>query len=82
MKRSSFLSLSMLFVLISCASRPILYPNAHFKQVGEEVAQQDIDRCLQESEAYLAKYNTKSKKVASGAAKGAIAGTVMGGVSG
>ena len=82
MKRLNFLFLGILFLAISCSSRPVLYPNARFHQVGEEVAQQDVDRCLQESESYLAKYNSKAKKVATGAGKGAIAGTVMGGVSG
>ena len=82
MKCLNFIFLTSLIMMASCASRPVLYPNARFQQVGEEVAQQDIDRCMQEGESYLAKYNSKTKKVATGAAKGAIAGTVMGGVSG
>ena len=34
--------------LVSCAApKPILYPNQHYKEVGQEVAERDIDDCSQ-----------------------------------
>lgn len=30
----------------SASKRPLLYPDQHLKQVGEQVAQQDIDACM------------------------------------
>jgi len=34
-------------VLWGCADkRPVLYPNAHLKQVGEEAARRDVDDCM------------------------------------
>ncbi len=36
-------------VLAGCAAvsqRPVLYPNAKFKQVGESMAQRDVDECI------------------------------------
>src|SRR5512146_220435 len=44
MRRSAIVMLCVLPVL-SCAPKPILYPNAHYKEVGEDVADRDIDEC-------------------------------------
>jgi hypothetical protein len=37
--------IAVLLLLAGCATRPVLYPNAHLKQVGEEQAQRDIAEC-------------------------------------
>jgi len=38
--------LIIMLVVAGCAEpKPILYPNAHLQQVGEEVANRDIDEC-------------------------------------
>ncbi|MCK7513213.1 MAG: hypothetical protein MZV70_60425 [Desulfobacterales bacterium] len=38
----------MVILLSACADkRPVLYPNAHLKQVGHAAAQADIDACIQ-----------------------------------
>lgn len=41
-----WLYLPCLFLISGCsAPKPILYPNAHFRQVGESVVEQDIQDC-------------------------------------
>lgn len=45
MWRTTPLLVSMLMVAGCMAPKPILYPNAHLQQVGEEAADQDIDEC-------------------------------------
>lgn len=44
--RQFWLFLSCLLLTSGCAApKPILYPNAHFRQVGEFAAEQDIEDC-------------------------------------
>lgn len=53
-------------IIQACAShsRPNLYPNAVLKERGPVKAQEDIDQCIRDADAYL---NTpEGKKVASG----------------
>ena len=39
--------LMLVFSVSACAAkRPVLYPNARFRAVGEEAVPQDIDMCL------------------------------------
>ncbi|TSA42411.1 MAG: hypothetical protein D4R58_00220, partial [Betaproteobacteria bacterium] len=40
-------------VAAGCATtqRPVLYPNAHLKTVGDAAAQRDIDDCLRMAES-------------------------------
>jgi surface antigen len=41
-------------VLAGCAAqRPVLYPNAKYKQAGPETAQRDVDGCMQLAEQNL-----------------------------
>ena len=66
--------------LNACAAtqRPVLYPNAHLKNVGDATAQRDIDECLQLAEnSGISKSNDQVvKRGAEGAAVGAAAGSV------
>lgn len=78
MKKIVLILSGLLFV--GCASKPVLYPNAHYKSVGEQRAKSDVDQCMQESEVYLK--NSKSKQVAKGAGSGAVFGAIVGAVSG
>jgi hypothetical protein len=69
-------------MLVGCAShRPVLYPNAHFKTVGEQAAEQDINDCLQ-----LAKNSgideKKGEKIAKQTAGGAAVGAAAAGAWG
>mgnify|MGYP007084716459 CR=1 FL=1 len=76
-----FLAILIILLLAGCgAHRPVLYPNAHLKKVGDAQAQKDVDECCQQAEAYI-KANPGAK-VAGSTAAGAAAGTVVGGAMG
>ena len=70
----------MLILLAACASKPQLYPNQKFKNVGKDKARKDINRCIADAEEYLE--SSKGKQVAKGAGAGAAIGSAMGAVSG
>ena len=63
----------------ACATtqRPVLYPNAHLKSVGDAAAQSDIDQCLQLADnSGLSKSNNQVvRRGSEGAAVGAAAGS-------
>lgn len=63
-------------VLLGCAAastRPVLYPNAKYKQVGEAVAQKDVDECRT-----IAENAGASSGSSSGAARGGMQGAAAG----
>ena len=71
MIRTVSLALAAAVVLVACASaqRPVLYPNAHLKNVGDASAQRDIDDCMRlADDAGVAKSNNQ---VARSGAQGA-----------
>jgi hypothetical protein len=70
----------ILLVLISCASRPILYPNKKLKMVGKDHSKKDIDQCVSDANKFLE--SSKGKQIAKGAGAGAVIGAAMGGVAG
>ncbi|MGR6035034.1 MAG: glycine zipper family protein [Candidatus Nitrosoglobus sp.] len=82
------LSLIIILAMIGCAGpRPILYPNAHFKAVGQRAAEQDIAECRAMAEAAGAtpgkgKTAETVKNSAAGAGVGAVSGAVGGAVIG
>ncbi|MBI5966935.1 MAG: cell envelope biogenesis protein OmpA [Deltaproteobacteria bacterium] len=80
-----FLTILFILLLAGCAAhRPVLYPNAHLKRVGEAHAQKDIDECCRQAEAYI-KANPGAKiagSTAAGGATGAVVGGAMGSVTG
>ena len=69
-----------MIALGACAStqRPVLYPNAYLRSVGNAAAQRDIDQCLQLADnSGLSKSNNQVvKHGAEGAAVGTAAGSV------
>jgi outer membrane lipoprotein SlyB len=79
------LILTML-ILSACADkRPVLYPNAHLKQVGHATAQADIDACIQyavDNDAAANKGEEIAKSTAGGAAVGGAVGAATGAVLG
>lgn len=81
----SWLLLALL-ILWGCADkRPVLYPNAHLKQVGEEAARRDVDECMRyakESGAEGNKGTEIAKNTAGGAAMGGAVGAATGAVLG
>lgn len=70
----------------ACADkRPVLYPNAHLNQVGNEAAQADIDECMRLAKQGGAQENQAgevAKSTATGAAVGAAVGAATGAVLG
>jgi hypothetical protein len=78
----------VLLVLAGCATqRPVLYPNAKYKQVGPEIAQRDVDDCIRLAEQHGVSHSGGEKVARSGAegaavggAAGAGAGAVRGNV--
>ncbi len=77
--------LAILLFLTGCgAQRPVLYPNDHLQQVGEDKAQADIASCMKKAEAYV-KANPGAKVVGGtivGGAGGAVVGGAVGAVTG
>lgn len=82
--KTTITSLSLTFILLGCAAsppKPVLYPNAHFKQVGQQVANNDIASC--KALAHSSGVNEKregeiGKNAAGGAAIGGAASGVWG----
>jgi len=72
--------------LAACAAkRPVLYPNAHTQQVGDEQARQEVDECLAFAKSQGHGANPAGRAgahategAAAGAATGAAAGAVLG----
>jgi hypothetical protein len=82
-------AICILIVLLSaCAGpKPILYPNTHFKTVGQDAAKEDIAQCREMAEAAGARPGEgKAGQVAGstvvgggiGAASGAVGGAIVG----
>jgi hypothetical protein len=68
------LILTMVILLSACADkRPVLYPNAHLKQVGHAAGQADIDACIQYAVDNEAAGN-KGEEIAKGTAGGTAVG--------
>ena len=67
-------------ILSACAApKPILYPNAHLQQVGEEVADRDIDECREMAKnAGATPSQGKSGQVAGSTAVGGAIGSAAG----
>jgi len=76
-----------LLALAGCATtqRPVLYPNAKYKQVGSAVAQREIDECMrlaEESGIAHGGGERAARRTAEGAAVGGAAGAATGVIHG
>ena len=75
-------------MLFGCAGpKPILYPNVHYRSVGERVAQSDIAGCREMADAAGAnrdpdKVTRAASQTAAGGAIGGAAGAAGGAVLG
>lgn len=69
LKMKKYLGMFIIILLTGCAWNPVLYPNTHLTNVGNEQAKQDIEDCRQQADAY----------VKSDAAKEAVKDTGIGG---
>jgi uncharacterized protein YcfJ len=69
--------------IVACAPKPILYPNAHLKDVGEEAADRDIEECSQMAkDAGATSSQGKTGQVAGNTAAGGAIGSAAGAVGG
>lgn len=89
MKFHIFILGLFILALTACSTtRPILYPNAHYKTVGQQAAEQDIIACRQLAEEAGAQEGNTSQvgnvatSTAMGAGMGAASGAVGGAISG
>ena len=82
MKKMLFV-ISILF-LTGCATGPVLYPNAHLKEVGEAQAHKDIGECEALADQYVKSDAgiAAAKSTAIGGAGGAVVGGAVGAVTG
>ncbi|MEP6957341.1 MAG: glycine zipper family protein [Nitrospirota bacterium] len=80
----SYSPLIIMLLVAGCAApKPILYPNAHFKEVGEEMADRDIDDCREVAkDAGATTSQGKSGQVAGSTAGGGAIGSAAGAVGG
>lgn len=73
-------------LLTGCAGtqQPVLYPNVHLQQVGQQQAEQDIAVCREMANAYVQSSAGRdvARKTAVGGAGGAAVGAVGGAVGG
>ena len=80
------LTLSCLLLLVACSQkRPVLYPNYHLQEVGDETAQTEIDECIRLAKEYGTSSNSSgkvAKRTAGGGAVGAAGGAASGAVFG
>jgi len=68
----------LLVAVMGCAARrPVLYPNEHLLQVGEDAAEQDVDECIR-----LANEHVSSGKGGEGVARDTAVGAATGGAAG
>jgi outer membrane lipoprotein SlyB len=82
MKRFVLFLTAVILGLAGCASqRPVLYPNAKFKQVGEASARRDVDDCIRQAEDFGARHGGGERAARQGGS-GAVIGGVTGAVAG
>ncbi len=74
------LVLSMILLLAGCTVSPVLYPNAHLSNVGNDQAQRDIALCREQADLYVK--SDAAKEAARETAIGGIGGAVIGGAMG
>jgi hypothetical protein len=75
---------ALALVLAGCsAHKPILYPNDHFREVGQETAETDIKACMaQAEEAGASPSRGKSAETATNTVAGGAVGSAAGAVGG
>jgi uncharacterized protein YcfJ len=69
---------ALLVALAACArQQPVLYPNAHYQQVGRQAADLDVDTCMRLADVYVGN-RSPVEETAKNAGTGAIIGTATG----
>jgi len=70
----------MIFLFAGCTVSPVLYPNAHLSNVGNDQAQRDIALCREQADMYVK--SDAAKEAAKDTVIGGIGGAVVGGAIG
>ncbi len=69
--------------LCACGpTRPVLYPNALYEEVGHDAAQEDVNYCIELAENHGLQTEKSAGAAAEGAAKGGVVGAAVGGAVG
>ena len=72
-----------ILALAACATQqPVIYPNAHYQQVGDAQLKQDVQMCMDQARAAGASDGNKAGEVASTTAKSGAIGAASGAVGG
>jgi len=82
---SWFLIIAIIFLAGCAGPRPVLYPNNHFEQVGQEGVDQDVAECEAWAEEYVSQTNAGEQvagQTVAGGALGAASGAVGGAIAG
>ena len=75
--------LSIVLGILACASqRPVLSSNEHLRRAGAEVAERDIDECINQAKAKTDGVHASNDNVVAGAATSSVAGAAAGGATG
>lgn len=86
MRTLAFLTVALSLFLHGCgAKRPVLYPNAHYMEAGEDEANQDIEACIElakRSGAEEGKGAALAARTGKSAVVGGATGAVIGAISG
>jgi hypothetical protein len=69
-----------LVILAGCTAKPVLYPNAHYKQVGNDQAKADIEECRLLAKDYVKSH--KAMETAGSTVEGGAIGGAMGAAGG
>lgn len=73
--------LAAVLLAAACAHpRPVLYPDEHYKTVGEAAANDDVTQCVEAGKAYLKAH--PARRVAGRTVRGGVFGAIMGTVFG
>ena len=75
-----YLGMFIIILLTGCAWNPVLYPNTHLANVGNDQAKLDIEDCRQQADAYVK--SDAAKEAAKDTIIGGIGGAVVGGAIG
>jgi hypothetical protein len=80
--RPLFLATLVALVTAGCGTKqPVLYPNRHLKSVGTEVAELDVEQCMELADAYVGS-ESAAAKAGTGAVVGGGTGAAIGAAGG
>jgi hypothetical protein len=72
----------VVLVASGCGTKqPVLYPNHHLKSVGTEVAELDVEQCMELADTYVGT-ESAARKAGTGAAVGGGTGAAIGAAGG